>query len=225
VCDLDGTLVDSAADIVAAERHAGVSVGLGELATTWLHERLGAPLHELLAEALGHSPDKVLLQRFVTSFRAHYYGAGYPGTQVLPGVERTLAALAPHCLLAVATTKPTRAANALLGHCGLLEAFDHVQGTDEGIPHKPDPAILRIVLNRYRCAPADAAMVGDTGRDIEAGRAAGMHTVAFAWQGHGRPGLRSAAPDSWVEGFDELGPLLAGLWGFWGGQAAGEERG
>lgn len=211
--DLDGTLVDSAADIVAAERWAATQVGLPEPDRGWLEARLGAPLDELLSEALGATPAPARLQRFVTTFREHYYGAGYPNTRVLPGVTATLETLAPRYALAVVTTKPSRAAVALLQHCGLAGRFDHIQGTDVGLPHKPDPTLLRLVMRRLRCSADDAVMVGDTARDVRAGQAAGVHTVGFGWQPAGQAGLRAAAPDHWIDAFSELPSLLATVWG------------
>ena len=199
IFDLDGTLVDSAADVVASELYALQGLGLVPPAPDWARRRLGSPLEELLGEFLGRPPAPAERERFVALYRQHHYGSGYPGTHPYPGAAEMLAALQPTHLLAVATTRPSAAASSLLDHVQLRRWFARVQGTEPHQPHKPDPTILRLVMAELGIAPARTLMVGDTARDIAAGRAAGVTTLLVC---HDEPvaAATAAAPASDMAG-------------------------
>lgn len=190
--DLDGTLVDSGQDVVDSELYALARMGLGSPGESWAMARLGMPLDELLGELLGRRPTPAEHEQFVHHYREHHYGHGYPSSRPFPEVPETLAALHPRHLLAVATTRPTAAAADLLGHVGLERWFARVQGTEPHQPHKPDPTILNLVIDELGVSRERALMVGDTARDVAAGRAAGIDTVLVT---HGRPPQRPLPPD------------------------------
>jgi len=209
--DLDGTLVDSAVDLLAAEEAGLRALGLPSPGPAWLRARLGGPLSELLADALGRTPAAAERRDFARAFRRHYYGAGYPNSQPLEGVEASLRRLGQRHWLSVATAKPTPAAASLLRHCGLDVLLHHVQGTNPGTPAKPDPAILLAVQRRFGLPRAACVMVGDTPRDVQAGRAAGFRTVGLLpADAPAQQALRAASPDGLIGQFAELEQVLLG---------------
>jgi len=107
---------------------------------------------------------------------------------------------------ATATTKGTPTTRAVLQQFGLIQYFDHVQGTD-GIPCKPAPHVLLAALNGLSAQPADCLMVGDSAADMEAGRRAGVKICAVRY-GYGNPDdLARWEPDYWVSDLRELLPL------------------
>jgi phosphoglycolate phosphatase len=108
--------------------------------------------------------------------------------------------------VAVATTKRSDTAERVVRGLGLRDLFDLVLGTD-GIPHKPAPDLLLLAARQLDRPTASGLMVGDTERDIRAGRAAGMATCGVTWGAAGQT-LRHAAPDHMIERFDQLLELL-----------------
>ena len=211
--DLDGTLVDSHADIRAALEHALASVGPRDAA---LEERalgaagLGLPLEEFFALA---RPGGTLDARrlFIDEYRRHYHAHLLDRTRPFDGVVETLAQLAPlrarGLRTAVATTKKTDTARKVITGLGLAEHFDAVLGTD-GIPHKPAPDLLYLCARTVSRPPESGMMIGDTDRDLLAGRAAGMKTCAVGWGVMGHEGLRPHSPDYLISRFAELLELV-----------------
>ena len=126
---------------------------------------------------------------------------GHKQTAVYPGVAEALAALPGR--KSTATTKGTPTTRAVLEQFGLLQYFDHVQGTD-GIPSKPAPDVLLAALEGLQAAPSDCLMVGDSAADMEAGRRAGIKICAVRY-GYGKPqDLAKWEPDYWISDLREL---------------------
>jgi phosphoglycolate phosphatase len=172
VFDLDGTLLDSERAIVTAavQAFADLGVRVEELAVA---DHLGAPLEELYALFIGDG-DAVRQRSFVARYieRHDEHPDRFPPP--LPGVTDALALLSRAGVrLAVATTKPSARAALQLEGAGLARFFGHVQGTDEGMRPKPAPDVVLAACHALAVPPARAWMVGDTERDVRAGRAAG----------------------------------------------------
>ena len=92
----------------------------------------------------------------------------------------------------------TKEADGILEQFGLLQYFDHVQGTD-GFPCKPAPDVLFTALKALDARPEDCLFIGDSPADMEAGRRAGVKTCAVTY-GYGRPeALAQFTPDYWVD--------------------------
>jgi phosphoglycolate phosphatase len=209
--DLDGTLADSAADISMALRRA-----FEDLAITTVRpvDSLvdGSPLEEIFAAA-APGADPGLFDRFVSRYRAHYQGGGHARTRLYPGVVDTLEALRllrPRPRLAVATSKRPEAARGLCVHIGIAGFFEVIDGSGgTGLRHKPSPELLLRVCEALDVRPARALMVGDTARDVLAGRAAGMRTAAVLYGLGARDALMAAAPDHVFEDFEDVLSLFS----------------
>ena len=219
--DLDGTLVDSTADIRAALVHALEAV---PPADARLDEHalgcagLGLPLDEFfaLARPAPHpAADQAGLVRFVDHYRDYYHSHLLVHTRPFPGVAETLAridALRRQGLrTAVATTKRTRTAERVLDGLRLVQHFDLVLGTEPPMPHKPAPDLLLECARRLDREPGTGLMIGDTERDVLAGRAAGMRTCGVTWGVLGAEGLRPLAPDFLISRFSQLLPIVSQL--------------
>ncbi len=208
--DLDGTLADSAADIALALRRAfndlrmDVPQGVEGLVD-------GSPLEEVFAAA---APDAApeALDRFVTAYRAHYAAGEHRLTRLYPGVVETLEALdilRPRLRVAVATAKRAESARALVATLGIARYFDRVDGSG-GTPlrPKPSPDLLLATASALGAAPQRTLMVGDTLRDVYAGRAAGMRTAVVLY-GLGAPDvLLAARPDYVLEDIEDVLALV-----------------
>ena len=208
--DLDGTLADSARDITLALEFAFADVGIH---TEHPVHRLvdGSPLEAIFALA---APDGTSAQfdRFALAYRARYEILGHQHTRLYPGVRETLEALSllqPTPWLAVATAKRSATARAVCQHLGIEQHFRAIEGTSgTAIPPKPAPDLVNALLRRSE-TPADRCLlVGDTLRDVLAGKAAGVRTAAATW-GHGRrEELIRARPDHVLEDLEDLIPLF-----------------
>lgn len=187
--DLDGTLVDSLADIVASFRYAFEELGIAGPDEEAVRALVGRPLDEMYGEFVAGERVSALTD----AYRRHYPRNFTRRTKIFPGVIEVLTELRSlGYRLAVATTKRTEMAAALTAAVGLNGHVDHVQGTD-GFPHKPAPDV---VLRAGAALGGKVEwMVGDTVGDILAGQAAGARTYAVTWGTHSREELAGARPD------------------------------
>lgn len=202
VFDLDGTLVDSLEDIIYSFRHAFGEHGLEAPEEKAVRALVGRPLDEMY----GNFVDGERIPALAAAYRRHYPKNFTRRTRIFPGVLDVLCALREEgFLLAVATTKRTAMARALVSAVGLEDWVDHVQGTDD-FPHKPAPHVVQLAA---QVAGGDAAwMVGDTVGDILAGKAAGARTYAVTWGTDDEAKLAGARPDAMGEDLGELPEIV-----------------
>jgi 2-phosphoglycolate phosphatase len=199
--DIDGTLVDSAQDICAAMRGALATVAEAPTVTeAYLRSFIGRNMIDLFLEvfpAYDATRADVLFQHY----RTCYLERGHRQTRVFPGVAEALRMLPGR--KGTATGKGTATTRAVLEMFGLLQHFDHVQGTD-GFPGKPEPDVILKSLDALGARPEDCLMVGDSHVDMEAGRRAGVRTCAVRY-GYGvAEELTRFGPDFWVDDLREL---------------------
>jgi pyrophosphatase PpaX len=199
--DLDGTLLDSGAMILASLRHATQTVLRREI-----------PDHELLAPVGGSGlreqmraldPDRA--EDLVTVYREHNE-ALHDNLVACDGVVPVLARLhAEGRKLGVVTAK-RHATVALAGHAlPFLDDLDVIVAWDDTVRHKPHPDPILTALDRLDATPAEAAYVGDSPYDLAAARAANVVAVAVTWgRIHSRELLAAEKPDAIVDTAEEL---------------------
>ena len=214
--DLDGTLVDSFADIALSIAAAMRSIGLGDDGDLMPLVRRGAPLEEFYAHATGrdaaHADEAERLLAFARAYREHYLPRCLDTTRAFPGVAETLAELRTRPgrpIIGIATAKRSETARRVLEGTGLLGYVDVVAGS-EGIASKPDPAVLFRAADAAGVPVTSALMVGDTERDVRAARAAGCAAAVVTYGGLGEAELRAHAPDYLLPEFASLLDVLAG---------------
>lgn len=208
--DLDGTLADSADDIADALHQAFRAIDL-----TPRHPIAalvdGSPLEELFAVAAPEA-DAQHFERFVSAYRGAYLRGGYRRTRLYPGVAETLDALSslrPPVRLAVATSRRADAAVGVTEALGIAHRFEHIEGSGGTLLRaKPAPDLLLLVARRMALDPSRVLMVGDTPRDIAAGRAAGMSTAAVLYGLGRRDQLQAERPDHLLEDLEDLLGLM-----------------
>lgn len=198
IFDLDGTLVDSAADIAVSKNVVLTDLGMPTMTVDEVRPWIGLPPVDFFAHlGLGDAAPAA-----VVAFRAHL--AEHVGTHstVYEGVVDALATLAEEgWRLGVATNKPTQLARIALERAGLLDAFKAVHGPDDQ-PAKPDPALIRACMASLRCS--EGVMVGDTVVDIRAAKAAGVRSVLVTHGLEPDQILLATEPDAIVASFTEL---------------------
>ena len=200
--DIDGTLLDSAQDICGAIQQVLCKRDRLDVPFDFLKGYIGLHLIEVFTDVFPHYTS-AQIDEMVVEYRAIYPAREHKSTSVYPGVKEALAALGGR--KSTATTKGTPTTRLVLEKFGLLQYFDHVQGTD-GIPCKPAPDVLLTALKGLNADPADCLMVGDSPADMEAGRRAGVRTCAVRY-GYGNPDeLARWQPDYWISDLRELLP-------------------
>jgi len=198
--DIDGTLLDSAADICGAVEQVLSKTRQNQVPHSVLRSFIGRHLIDLFQHLLpemsaaGH-------EALIQEYRALYPARGHRLTRPYPGVRETLAALGGK--KSTATTKGTPTATAVLELFGLLPYFDFVQGTD-GFPCKPAPDVIHRSLAALDVRPENCLFVGDSGPDMEAGRRAGVKTCAVRWGYGNREEMERWRPDYWIDHPSEL---------------------
>ncbi|HVN05192.1 MAG TPA: HAD-IA family hydrolase [Bryobacteraceae bacterium] len=199
--DIDGTLLDSALDICGAVEHVlAQKPPARDISFEYLRSFIGRHLIDLFAEVY---PDysAAEIDALIHEYRTNYLSRRHQATRLYPGVVEGLAALGGR--KGTATTKGSPTTRAVLEQFGLLQYFDHVQGTD-GFPHKPAPDVVLTALSALGARPEDCLFVGDSAADMEAGRRAGVRICAVSY-GYGKTrDLAVWAPDYWVSDLREL---------------------
>lgn len=193
--DVDGTLLQSGADICGAVQEALASTAAPPLSLQYLETYIGRHLYDLFADVLPgitEAEQAGLLARY----RKIYLARGHRSTRVYDGVAEMLHALGGR--KATATTKSSETTRNILTQFGLAGHFDHVQGTD-GFPAKPEPDVIMKSLEVFGVAPGDTLMIGDAPADMEAGRRAGVRTCGVTWGYGNLDQMRRHEPDYWVE--------------------------
>ena len=200
--DVDGTLLDSAEDICGAVCDVLAPTPCGRIGVDQLKRYVGVHLIEMFRDLLPGSTEE-RYNELVGEYRTLYLARRHRSTRVFPGVKEALAALPGR--KSTATTKGSETTRAILEQFGLLEHFDHVQGTD-GFAYKPAPDVVLAALQALGARPEDCLFVGDSPADMEAGRRAGVKTCAVRY-GYGDPAeLARWEPDYWISNPNELAP-------------------
>ncbi len=180
--DLDGTLVDSAPDLGAAVDKMRVERGLPPLPLARYRSMAGAGARGMLGEAFGIGPDHPDFPAMREEFFQNYQACLMERTLPFGGVAQLMDGLAELGLpWGIVTNKSTRFSEPLTRGIPLFSMASTVVSGDTTPYVKPHPAPLLEAAERMRIAPCDCIYVGDDKRDIQAGHAAGMGTVAAVY--------------------------------------------
>lgn len=209
--DLDGTLVDSRADLTKAINLMLSELGRAQLPDARVVSFVGEGARLLVERALRSTqksePAGSEIERALRLFQHHYREHLLDETTIYPEVEETLERLAS-IPKAIVTNKPYQFTIALLAGIGLGKYFAAVLGGDSLPERKPSPQMLLEAARRCSAEPARSLMVGDTRVDVEAGKAAGMETCGYVSGFRGRAELIEAGADYLIERFGELSKLV-----------------
>jgi pyrophosphatase PpaX len=203
--DLDGTVIDSGAIILASMRHAAKEVLGAAPPDELLMAAVGGPGLEAQMHAL--APDRV--EELVTVYRAHNEPL-HDELLCCAGVEDVLVRLKDEGRrLGLVTAKRRATVELAFNALPLRHFFETVVGGDETRGHKPDPEPLLLAAERMDVQPRECAYVGDSPFDIRAAKAAEMFAVAVTWGGiHDRAKLEVEEPDAIVDNAEDLYGVL-----------------
>ncbi|MCO5101333.1 MAG: phosphoglycolate phosphatase [Burkholderiaceae bacterium] len=191
--DLDGTLLDTVADLAAAVDAMLVELGrapVGESAVrTWVGKGARVLVRRALAGSLDAPFDDASVDAAMPVFERHYARENGASARLYPNaVDGLVAMRAKGLALACVTNKPQSFSDALLERTGLAAHFAVVVGADPRLARKPDPAPLLHACERLGVAPARAVAIGDSMNDVQAAHAAGMPVIVVPYgYNEGRP--------------------------------------
>jgi phosphoglycolate phosphatase len=214
VFDLDGTLVDTAPDLIATLNTILRREGLPAVAFAAARNMVGGGARHMIERGLaaagpGWGPADVerLCGQFIEHYAAHIADRSRP----FPGVEIALDELARGgCRLAVCTNKLEWLSLRLLGALGLKDRFAAICGADTFGVQKPDAAILHGTIARAGGHSSSAIMVGDAVTDIAVARAAGIAVIAVDF-GYSETPVAALGPDRIVSSFERLPATIFAL--------------
>ena len=210
IFDWDGTLMDSAARIVACMQAASRDAGWGELAPVSIRNIIGLGLPEAIASLCpGIDAERAELLR--SRYAWHFVEGNDTPMTFFPEVEGGLAELhmRPGQRLAVATGKSRRGLDRVFRESRSGHWF-HASRTADETRSKPHPLMLEQLLAELEVPLAEAVMVGDTEYDLEMARAIGMDRVAVTWGVHAPERLSASLPTFTAEAVPELFDWLQG---------------
>lgn len=229
IFDLDGTLIDSRADLVHSVNGALHELGRPPLPEATVGAYVGDGATFLMQRSLGLAPppdrsrppqpppplsaaDAALSARAVELFLVYYAAHKLDCTVLYPGVEPGLRALAAAgARLAVLTNKPVRPSQEIVAHLGIAGLLVAVYGGNSFEQKKPDPVGINTLLRECRAEPRQTVMIGDSAVDVLAGRNAGTWTAGVSY-GFAPESLRLQPPDWQARTFAELtAGLLAAM--------------
>ena len=178
--DLDGTLVDSAGDFIPTVQTLRKEHGLGPLDARLIRAQVSNGARALLGLALDLREDAPAFEQQHRRLLELYAAVLGRHARLYPGMRELLGACAQRRIAwGVVTNKPRAYTLPLLATLALEPGSTHCP--DDVSRPKPDPEGLERACAQLGCAPAQAITIGDHARDIEAGRRAGMYTIAAAY--------------------------------------------
>lgn len=215
IFDLDGTLIDSLPDLGGALNALLAENGLAPRPFTLIRDMIGHGTRKLVERGFashGVALDAAALDVRTDRFMQLYTPRAARETKLFPAVAETVMALAETGVpLAVCTNKPTRVSVEILLRLGLIDGLQAIVGGGfEGLPGKPDPALLIRTAELLGVAPKRALLVGDSAADVGAARAAGMPVLVLAY-GYTTVPPKDLGADGVVDNFGSLMGAISAL--------------
>ncbi len=202
VYDLDGTLVDTQADIASAVNHMLTALGVLARSEADIRRFVGRGLRDLIQQCLG-TADPARLDEGEAIFEAYYRAHLADASRPYPGALELLQHF-EHRLQAVLTNKPDPFATELLAQLDLTKYFAHIVTPGPRAPKKPDPAGLLALMDALAVTPDETLLIGDSAIDVETGLRARVQTVMVTHGFADEAEVARSSPHALVRNFHEL---------------------
>lgn len=210
--DLDGTLLHTAPDLIAAANAALVECGLPRIEGALIEGFVGRGVEELVRRCLRHlrrADDDAEFAQLHAAYLRHYEAGNGVHATFYPGVLAGLVAMrAMGLALGICTNKPTRFTMPLLDRCNMTQTFSVIVCGDTTERKKPDPDMIEYAAKHWHTSVSNLLMIGDSGNDTQAARAAGcaVWVVPYGYN-EGRP-VRELDCDGIVSTLEEAALYL-----------------
>lgn len=201
VFDLDGTLIDSRADLVASVNATLAHLGRHPLPDAVIASYIGDGVHMLVRRALGDPEHEEIVTAAVNFFLSYYRLHKLDHTYVYEGVLDALAAIAPalpNTRIAVLTNKPVRPSEEICAALGLSPHCFRIYGGNSFETKKPDPLGLETLMREAVATPEETLMIGDSDVDVLTARNVGASVIGCRF-GLAPHSLADAPPDCLVD--------------------------
>lgn len=210
IFDLDGTLLNTIADLAASTNHALAALQFPTHPVAAYPLMVGNGIDKLFERALPEGSQTAENRWHLRElFEAHYEQHNTEASSPYPGIPELLQSLQQQQIqLAIASNKYQEATEKLAAHFFPNIRFTAVLGAREGVALKPDPAIVFEILQRAGVAQEEALFVGDSGVDMQTALHAGVAACGVTWGFRGRKELEAFQPDCIVDRAAEIEQLL-----------------
>lgn len=214
VFDLDGTLIDTAPDLVNATNHVLANAGLGPLPGAELRPFISFGSRRMIEHGLSRhgvalADDEI--DRMWRTFLAYYADNIAVDSRPYPHLAEAIERLqAGGARLAVCTNKLEGLSRKLLAALGLDTPFRAICGRDTFPVCKPDPGHLVATIAMAGGNQSHAVMIGDSNTDVATAKAAGIPIIGVSF-GYTEVPMHELAPDALIDGYAELDDAIAGL--------------
>lgn len=208
IFDWDGTLMDSAAHIIACMQKAIAQTGAEPRSDAEIRHIIGLGLEEAIQHLYPQQPVS-LIREIANEYRQEFLVRSKHGSTLFAGACETLYSLLYQGYeLAVATGKSRRGLDKVLEETGLTGVFAVTRCADE-TRSKPHPQMLEEILTATDVAVHDALMIGDSAYDLLMARSIGMDALAVSYGVHELPHLLQHQPRGYVDGVTHIPDWLA----------------
>lgn len=212
IFDLDGTLLDTITDICDSLNQAIEENGCLQRYTNRECMRLvGSGVYQLIARALPDVEDELLKEKVLQDYSRIYAANSMKKTRPYPKLPYILKNLVQEGVkIAVVSNKPDADTKKLIRYYYPDVMFSFVAGNREGIPHKPDPAIVYAALGAMNESAGHSVFIGDSDVDILTGQNAGMTPIGVLWGFRTEEELREAGAQALAKKPEDLLDLILG---------------
>ena len=206
IFDLDGTLLNTIADLAASTNHALAANGYPTHPTEEYRFFVGNGINKLFERALpeGEKTEANVLkirQRFIPYYDVHCVDL----TKPYPGIPELLKTLQQRSVqIAVASNKYQRATGKLIPYFFPDIHFTAILGQREGIPRKPDPQIIHEIMRMANVSTDEVLYVGDSNVDMQTANNARVNSVGVTWGFRPRAELEQGSPFAIIDKAEEL---------------------
>ncbi len=204
IFDLDGTLVDTLADLTESMNFALASLGQPTHTAPVIRQFIGDGVFTFASRALAENAQN-LVGEVVTRMRQHYRNNCLRQTAAYAGIPEALAELRGRGIkLSVLTNKDQEVSCRIVEHCIGAGVFYKVVGVTDKTPVKPGTAAITKLMAEMKARPSECVLVGDSAVDIETARSAGVKSIGASWGFRGRQELEKCGADYIAESPSEL---------------------
>ena len=208
VFDMDGTVVDSVADIAAAMNRSLATLGYKTYKTEEYCHLAGNGMEVLCRRAIpGRTEEEV--QKLISLYKEDYLANCCVDSAVYDGVIELLQDLKEKGMIrAVLSNKPHDQVMGVAKKLFTPDSFDEIMGYTPKFPTKPAPDSLFYLMEKYGVNKSETVFIGDSNVDIQLGKNAGVYTIGVSWGFRGRQELEEAGADCVADNMEELKKFL-----------------